>query len=278
MRQPDTIPRKRALLAACAAAALWLAAATGARAGAAEPRAEPADAARTADTAAPVAADPAKPIALKPHRVVYRTTFKGMGAGDLTLTLARDGDGWRYETTVAPSFLARIVISSASIERGWFTLTADGVRPSRYLLDDGSADRSKDIEYVYDWTRNRVTGIARGTPVDHELAPGLLDPMAIRAAVLVDLQAGREPREYRMLDGQEVKDYVYHRVGTARVHTALGELDTVIYVSDRKNSDGRGKSWKYWYAPALGYLPVRLEQRQGDDARLIFAIRSQTGY
>jgi hypothetical protein len=212
---------------------------------------------------------------LRPHSVTYRVAYKGMAAGELELRLTRvDADTWRYETRPQPSFLARMVVSAASVERGTFRLGPGGVQPLSYSLDDGTAQRTRnDAALEYDRSAGRVSGYARGAPLDLELIPGLQDPLSIRAAILVDLLAGREPGEYPMIDGREVRTYIYRREGTATLDTALGALETVVYTSSRKGADARAKTWKYWYAPSLGWLPVRIEQRDRGETRLAFAIR-----
>jgi hypothetical protein len=213
---------------------------------------------------------------LRPHTVVYRVSFKGMAAGDLELRLTREnGTLWRYETRPQPSFLARMVVSAASRERGTFRLGPDGVTPVSYSLDDGSAQRTRDeAAFEYDRAAGRVRGYARGEPLELPIVPGLQDPLSIRAAILVDLLAGRELGEYPMIDGRQVRTYVYRRVGTEKIATALGELEAVVYTSSRKDADARAKTWKYWYAPSLGWLPVRIEQHDPDGVRLAFAVRS----
>jgi hypothetical protein len=222
-----------------------------------------------------VVAPPADSVApLKPHAITFRTTFKGMNAGELELRLTRNGGTWSYETRANPSFLARLAVNPASRERGEFRLGANGVQPLRYALDDGTKDTAKDTRLEYDWTRGRVTGTARGEPVDLPLEPGTQDALSIRAAVLADLASGREPGEYRMIDGHDLKTYVYRREGTQRLKTALGELDTVIYTSRRKDADERARSWKYWYAPSQGWLPVRIEQIDKGGPRIVFTVRA----
>lgn len=213
---------------------------------------------------------------LRPHDVRYHFLFKGMSGGELELKLTPDAqpDSWIYETRAHPNFLASFFVSPNSIERGWFRVTPSGVEPQRYFLDDGSSDKSNASELSYDWARGRITGQARGRPLDLPIEPGLQDVMSIRAVVLVDLLAGREPREYTMLDGREFKHYRYTRIGTAKLKTDIGEFDTVIYQSDRKDSDGRGRIWQYWYAPALGWLPLRAEQREDGKTRMTLAIHS----
>jgi hypothetical protein len=214
--------------------------------------------------------------ALRPHTVAYEVAFKGMSAGELELRLTReDATTWRYETRPRPSFLARMVVSAASVERGTFRLGDGAVLPLTYSLDDGSPQRTRsENAYEYDRPAGRVRGYARGEPLDLPLVPGLQDPLSIRAAILLDLSSGREPGEYPMLDGRQVRTYVYRREGTEKLRTALGDLDTVVYTSSRKDGDARSKTWKYWYAPSLGWLPVRIEQRDRGDVRLAFTVRA----
>jgi hypothetical protein len=237
----------------------------------------PAFASGTAAAAAAVrGATPEAAADLRPHVVTYRVAFKGMAAGDLQLELSRQaGDLWRYETRPQPSFLARMVVSASSIERGTFRLTADGVQPLTYSLDDGTAERGKDESaFDYDRTAGRVRGYARGEPLEVELVDGLQDPLSIRAAILLDLLRGRELGTYPMIDGRQVRNYVYRRTGMETLKTAVGTVETVVYTSAREGADARAKTWKYWYAPSLGWLPVRIHQIDKGQPRLAFEIRS----
>ncbi len=214
---------------------------------------------------------------LRAHAIVYRAAFKGMGAGSLELTLRHETvpGTWVYETRAYPSFLASFVINPRSRERSAFGLDAAGrVAPHHYRLDDGTPEHRDDVELSYDRTHGRVTGRARGTAFELPLEPGTQDAMSIRLAVSVDLLAGRDPADYPMIDGSELKHFVYRRVGHERIHTALGQLDTVVYTSERRGAGPRDRTWRYWYAPALDWLPVRIEQREDGRARFEFELRS----
>jgi hypothetical protein len=59
--------------------------------------------------------------------------------------------------------------------------------------------------------------------------------------------------------------------GNARIETELGELDTVVYVSQRKNTD---RYTKIWVAPVLGYLPVKAESVCGKKVEVTLRIQS----
>jgi hypothetical protein len=213
---------------------------------------------------------------LRPHEITYHTTFRGFSAGDLRLTLTRDAgsDSWMYETKAFPSFLASLIVSPESLERSWFKITPEGVQPKRYALTDGGHDPEHQTELTYDWARNRLTGKVGGKPYDSALESGQQDVNTIRLAPVVDLLEGREPGDYALLDGREVKHYTYPKKGATKLQTEIGDLDTVIYESQRRNFDGTGRTWRYWFAPSLGFLPVRIEQREDGRARLTFTVRS----
>lgn len=256
------------LLALAAAAALGVP-----PAGAAPTQSAPRTTANEPTAVAPVSA-PAVPGTLKPHELRLRTTYKGMSAGDLELRLTRDDGIWTYETRAHPSFLGRFAVDPNSRERGQFRIGPSGVQPLRYSLDEGTKATAKDARVEYDWTRGRITGVARDHTLDLALEPGTQDALSIRAAVMLDLAAGREPGEYRMLDGHVFKTYVYRRDGTQRMKTPLGEFDTVVYSSRRKDADARARWWKYWYAPSLNWLPVRIEQIDKGEPRIVFVARA----
>ncbi len=224
-----------------------------------------------------LALTPAYAETLRAHEIRYHFSFHGLSGGDLELKLipGKEPQSWVYETHAFPSFLARLVVNDDSLERSWFRVSPTaGVEPERYELDDGTSKHADDVKLTYDYARKRVVGTARGAALDLEMDPGLQDVMTIRLAPVVDLLAGREPHEYAMLDGREVKHYVYTRSGTERLKTEIGELDTVVITSGRKGADGHGRVWRYWYAPSKGWLPVRAEQQEDGKARMVLAVRS----
>lgn len=216
-------------------------------------------------------------ISLRPHTAVYRVLFKGIGAGDfeLKLTAGAAPGTYRYETIPHPSLLARVIVSADSREVSEFRLGPAGVVPLSYHLDDGGSHKD-DVLLRYDWEHGRVTGRSADKPVDLPLSPGTQDVMSIRAAILFDLLAGKTSTEYTMIDQDELKVFAYHRTGAEALETMQGRMDTAIWTSARKGGNPRDKTWKYWYAPSIGYLPARAEQLEDGNTRLAFELRRAT--
>jgi hypothetical protein len=216
---------------------------------------------------------------LRPFSVRYQVTFMGLPAGDIELQLKRGAapDSWHYETIPHPSVLARIAVSAASREESDFLVAPDGVVPQRYQLDDGTSSHDDNVSLTFDWQAGRVRGEVKHRQVDLGAPPGTQDILSIRAALLLDFARTGSPRpEYPIVDQDEVKTFIYRSVGPEKLRTALGELDTVVYDSMRKGADSHSRTWRYWFAPSLSFVPVRLEQRQDGKTRIAFAARKLT--
>jgi hypothetical protein len=176
--------------------------------------------------------------------------------------LSRAADGqFVYASRANARGLFRAFFSEEITQTSWFSLANGGVRPTRYRGDDGTDSAERDIAFDFDWAKGRASGTAEEKAVDVALEPGTQDPMSIQIAQMRDLLSGEKTSAYRMLDKHNIKEYSYAYEGEARVQTAVGEVDTVIYRSQRVGSK---RVTRTWYAPALGYVAVRAEQmREG---------------
>ena len=106
--------------------------------------------------------------------------------------------------------------------------------------------------------------------MDLPIQPGLLDELSVHVALMQALSDGRTPEGFVMLDGDHIKEYLYTAEGEERLQTEVGEYDTVIFRSSRPNS--RKGTW-FWCAPELGYLPLKIERRDGKDVTVSMRLR-----
>ena len=200
--------------------------------------------------------------ALKPFTATFEVVYRGMNAGTTTLELSPEGgDRWRYVSRANARGVFRLALSGEIRQTSQFTLGASGPRPIRYVADDGTEDIKRDIRLDFDWKAGRVRGTAEAQPVDLAVRDGLQDGMSVQIALMRALAAGERPKRFFLIDKDEIKEYVYEQEGVARIKTAAGELDTVIWSSRRPNSD---RVTRVWYATDLGYTPVQAERRRAD--------------
>ena len=198
---------------------------------------------------------------LAPFVAEYDVKYGSLPVGSSRTKLFRAAapNQWVIELRSTASGLAKLIASGTLAQHSSFELDATGLRPLSYRFDDGTKRRARDVELQFDWHNGRITGTAEGSTVDLPVAPGLQDAASIQASVLFHLRRGAEPGTIAMIEKDRVKHYDYTLLRRERLPTTLGVVDTVVYRSAR---DGSGRETLFWYAPALGYVTVKAEQRR----------------
>jgi Protein of unknown function (DUF3108) len=208
----------------------------------------------------------------QPFKVTFTVEWHGMTAGTSVLELTRKGAAeWTYKSTNNARGFFRIAIPDTITQVSNFKVENGTIVPTSYVGDDGSSDTSKDVSLKFDWDAHKVTGTAENKPVDQPLTSGVQDSLSVQVALMCALAAGNTPTSFRLIDKDEVKEYQYTREGDAKLDTAVGKLDTVVY---RSQKSGSNRYTRLWIAPSLGYLPVRAEQAKRDKRELQLTIRA----
>lgn len=203
---------------------------------------------------------------LSPFVAEYEVKYGNMSVGTsrTELTRATAPDQWVIESRSHASGLAKLIYGTL-IFRSTFQLDGTNVRPFSYRSDDGTRGSARDVALEFDWQSGHVKGRAEGADVDVAVESGLQDAASLLASVQVQLQRGATPGSIAMIEKDRIKYYRYTLLRSERLTTALGVLDTVVYRSARV---GSRRETLTWYAPALDYLPVQVEQRK-DGKRLL---------
>ncbi len=227
-------------------------------------RAAPTARAGPSGAAAPAAAD--AEAGLAPFSAHYDAYGKSITVGSSDLQLLRDAepDRYIYTWTLTARGIIRLIYSDPVTQKSWLKIQDAHIRPLKYHGDDGSAA----IDLDFDWDKGHSSGKSEGKPVDLPLNGGTQDVMSIQLEIMLDLKRGNLPSLFKIIDKDEVKDFNYTDEGTARIHTTLGELDTIVVASQRT---GNNRILRMWFAPSLGYVPVKAERTR--DGRLEFAMR-----
>ncbi|MEO8002177.1 MAG: DUF3108 domain-containing protein [Arenimonas sp.] len=93
--------------------------------------------------------------------------------------------------------------------------------------------------------------------------PGVLDRHAITVAIMQDLSQGkRGDLTYPVADRDELNTHLYRLVGNEKMDTQLGLLESVKVQRIRENANG--KTTTLWLAPNKQFIPLRIEQKEGN--------------
>jgi hypothetical protein len=207
--------------------------------------------------------------AIAPFSAHYTADWKSINVGTSDLQLKPDSvpGNYLYTWTMAARGVFRLAYGNDVIQKSWFSVTADHVRPEKYRAEEGASTVSID----FDWSDGHARGTSEKKPVNLALDEGTQDVMSVQIEVMLDLKNGNLPKTFRILDKDEIKDFIYTQEGPARIRTALGELDTVVVASHRTGSN---RLLRMWFAPSLQFVPVQAERSR--DGKLEFAMRIKT--
>jgi Protein of unknown function (DUF3108) len=207
---------------------------------------------------------------LRPFTARFSITWHGMSAGTARLQLQRLEDGrWAYQSLSTARGLFRLAMPAELRSRSEFAIREGRILPDRFTADDGASSTSKDQDLRFDWNTQRVTGVAEKRRVDLPLQPGVLDTMSVQIALMHELLVGNTPRYFVIVDKGRIKDYNYTAVGEETLVTPIGEYRTLVYRSTRPGSE---TGTYFWCAPALGYLPLKVERREGSKVQWSMAL------
>jgi len=167
--------------------------------------------------------------------------------------------------------LARIMISSAAIERSVMEIGPDGVHPLDWQLEDGKSSTSRDGKLHFDWQKNVATGTIEGEKIELPLEDGIQDRLSMQIDVVTSLLRGEEPGAIPLIDDNRVKRYNYTKIGPAVAETDMGKLDTVLYESTRQGSNRQSR---FWLVPKMEFLAARAEQIRKGKVETVMVLTS----
>lgn len=211
---------------------------------------------------------------LRPYTARYQVSYRGLTGGELEFSLKRQSNGeYAYSSHVFPNFLGSLFASDQAEDSSIVALNGETVQPLQFRSEDGTRKGEKDIKLDFDWNKHTVSGRAKEKDFSLNLPAGAQDRLSIQLAATLALQAGRDPGKLVMVEGDEIKEYNITQENTEHVRVPAGEYDTVVLKSERVDSPS-SRVTRYWYAPQLGYLPVRAERSSKGKVDIVMELKS----
>jgi hypothetical protein len=215
------------------------------------------------------AAPAANDAGIAPFAAHYLADWKGISVGtsDIQLMQGPEPGHYLYTWTITAHGIFRIAYHDGLVQKSWLSVIGDHVRPEKYFGKEGSST----VELNFDWQAKRATGVSETKPVDLKLQEGTQDVMSIQVEVMLDLKNGNLPNTFQIIDKDQLKEFNYTNEGTAKIRTAIGELETVIVTSQRT---GNNRILRMWFAPSLGFVPVQAERSRDGKIEIAMRIKS----
>jgi hypothetical protein len=175
-----------------------------------------------------------------------------------------------FGTTVGRSEWRHVYIT----ERSESEIHGQSFRPLAYQYDRYGKNATRNVRVTFDWQNEAVFNTAQAHTWRMPLPPGTLDKLNYLLALMGDLVDGKRSMRYTIADGGRLKTYEMREAGSETLDTALGTLETLKMRRVRHADYGEAT---LWCAPALGFLPVKLENRDRDGRLVSMYIQSIEG-
>ena len=211
-------------------------------------------------------------LPVAPFQARYEVYGSGFSLGEAVMTLAATGaTGYRMSTEVRPNGLAALLVSGRLDENVSGEIREGQVWPDQYERRTETRRRTQTVQLRFDWPAGQVQARSDQQQARLQLAPGVLDPLSLNLRVMWDLQRGRLPDRYTLVDETELKTFQVRNEGEETLNAPLGSLRT-LRVSHSK--PGKTRITTFWFAPAMNYLPVRVAQEKKGKEELRMEIRA----
>lgn len=204
-----------------------------------------------------VAALPA--LALEPFSATYQANYMGLRA-QANMQLAQEsGNRWKYglEVSGAGARLEQNTVFEADGEQWRPVSSSDSQRGESGIA--AMLMKNRELNTTYDWNSGeaRFSGDVRdGQSGPVTLQAGDLDGMLMNLVLVRDVQAGKSPLRYRLVEDGRAKRQVFERQGTEQVTVGGQTMEATKVV----RTDGR-RQIVAWIVDDLP-VPARLLQRR----------------
>lgn len=206
----------------------------------------------------------------------YLVKLNGIQAGELQQHLSSDMNGLRQFTsaTQAKGLFAFFKPDLVEETSKWL-IANNEIQPQHYLYQRTGGKKDKYLKLDFDWTSHQLHIDDKKQPWTLDLEPTTLDKLVYQLALMRDLNSDQHQYNYRIADGGKIKTYTIDVINEEVVKTPLGKIHTIKLKRQRDESSKR--QTVLWCAPALNYLPVKLEHTEKDGTVFTATLRQLKG-
>tara|TARA_R110002050_G_scaffold71891_3_gene154647 strand:- start:31283 stop:32044 length:762 start_codon:yes stop_codon:yes gene_type:complete len=206
----------------------------------------------------------------------YLVMLNGMQAGDLQQRLSSNSDGSREFTSATQAQGLFAFFKPDLIEEiSTWSMVNDKIQPKHYLYQRSGGKKEKYLKLDFDWQSQQLYIDDKNYPWQLDLEPYTLDKLVYQLALMMELNQGKNQYNYRIADGGKIKTYTINLMAEETILTPLGRIKTIKLKRLRDETSKRQTI--LWCAPALNYLPVKLEHTEKDGTVFTASLRRLKG-
>ena len=213
--------------------------------------------------------------ALPAFEAEYSLYSKDIKAAQVTRRLTRlDDNSYEYRSETKTVGLISLFKKVHIVETSRLTVRERLLRPVYYSYKRTGDRKKRDVSIEFNWQTSKIKHTINGDFWHMPIEPAVMDKLLYQLAIMYDLQNGQTPDSYLIADGGGIKTYRFEKLGEEIIETPLGSFNTVKMLRHKPGSSRRSV---FWCAPALEFLPIKVEHTEKDGKRTVAVIKSLSG-
>ncbi|MGB5540934.1 MAG: DUF3108 domain-containing protein [Gammaproteobacteria bacterium] len=203
-------------------------------------------------------------VVMPAFKASYELSRGSMKIGNSTIELSTGANGsYTYKARSWPVRWVAWFLKDKLYETSRGKITAAGIRPDTYTYQRTGGRKEREANLTFNWKDMRVQNDVEDSKWEMDIPAGTLDKLVSQLGMMHALASGDTDITFNIADGGKLKEYRFKVVGEETLETPAGMFETVKIT--RLREDNKRETF-IWCAPSLHYLPVRIWQREKDDA------------
>jgi len=200
---------------------------------------------------------------IAPFEVEFNVGNNLINAGTARLSLRKEAQRWTYTLNTTPKGILKLAGKGKILESSTIQfIESDGfikMQPTTYLFRQDD-ERRRAVDARFDWAEQSIEHTYRGNTVLESFEGELYDRLSVTLLIMNALRNDFVNTTLQVFDTGRVKKVAFSNDGTEVLKTPIGRFDTIRVIN--KNAAGGTRETTTWFAPALDYLPIKIEHRK----------------
>ncbi len=176
-----------------------------------------------------------------------------------------------YKSTTTPEGFASLLISETATETSNILISRNKIKPSLYRLVKNKKGKIEQHQIDFNWQTGQLKNSYLKTT--ELLKDNTQDLLSFQLNIMLDLQRHKTSMQYRIATKKHTRDYNLNVIKKETIDTGLGEFEVIKLQSELTEGKSR---FTFWAAPALEYLPIKIEKINDKGDVFSFTIRAFT--
>lgn len=202
-------------------------------------------------------------LKLKPYTLTYAIIDNKKEIGEAKVQLKAITDKrFEYTSNSAGTSGLAALLGGKIDEKTELEWTGTMLRPVAFTYAQQFALRTRTQNGRFDWIQKKASGENKDKPWTQPLKRRTVNRQLVDLTVAEAIANGEDDIGFDVIDRGDIRSWRFKRDGEEEITTRAGSFQAIRVLRIRESADGR--ETKMWFAPSLGYVPIRVEHTEKD--------------